>query len=186
MLLINCLLIFPVGGPEVQIVTNTFKGMRQLRMHMLAAQQYCVVCIDSRGSHNRGVKFESHLRKRMGTVELADQVEILKKLSEQLGYIDMDRVAIHGWSYGKRAFVLGVNFPHLLYLIYKFLGGYLSLMGLVHYPEVFKIAIAGAPVTNWEFYDTGYTERYMGLPDQNREGYVAGSVLNYVHKFPDE
>ncbi|XP_058824779.1 dipeptidyl peptidase 9 [Topomyia yanbarensis] len=152
------------GGPEVQTVSNTFKGMRQLRMHMLAAQGYCVVCVDSRGSRHRGVRFESHIRGRMGTVELSDQVEVLKMLAEQLGYIDMDRVAIHGWSYG----------------------GYLSLMGLVQYPEIFKLSIAGAPVTSWEYYDTGYTERYMDLPDNNRSGYTAGSVLSYIHKFPDE
>uniref|UniRef100_A0A1Q3F6C2 Putative dipeptidyl-peptidase n=1 Tax=Culex tarsalis TaxID=7177 RepID=A0A1Q3F6C2_CULTA len=152
------------GGPEVQTVSNTFKGMRQLRMHMLAAQGYCVVCVDSRGSRHRGVQFESHIRCRMGTVELADQVEVLRKLADQLGYIDMERVAIHGWSYG----------------------GYLSLMGLVQYPDIFKLSIAGAPVTSWEYYDTGYTERYMDLPDNNRSGYTAGSVLNYIHKFPDE
>uniref|UniRef100_A0A182FL67 Peptidase S9 prolyl oligopeptidase catalytic domain-containing protein n=1 Tax=Anopheles albimanus TaxID=7167 RepID=A0A182FL67_ANOAL len=152
------------GGPEVQTVNNTFKGMRQLRMHMLASQGYCVVCVDSRGSRHRGVEFESYIRCRMGTVELADQVEVLRILADQLGYIDMDRVAIHGWSYG----------------------GYLSLMGLVQYPDVFKLSIAGAPVTSWEYYDTGYTERYMDLPDNNRSGYVAGSVLNYIQKFPDE
>lgn len=152
------------GGPEVQTVSNTFKGMRQLRMHMLAAQGYCVVCVDSRGSRHRGVQFESHIRCRMGTVELADQVEVLRKLADQLGYIDMERVAIHGWSYG----------------------GYLSLMGLVQYPDIFKLSIAGAPVTSWEYYDTGYTERYMDLPDNNRSGYTAGSVLNYIHKFPEE
>lgn len=152
------------GGPEVQTVNNTFKGMRQLRIHMLAAQGYCVVCVDSRGSRHRGIKFESHLRCRMGQVELQDQVHALRILAEQLGYIDMNRVAIHGWSYG----------------------GYLSLMGLVQYPEIFKVAIAGAPVTNWEYYDTGYTERYMDLPQNNAEGYIAGSVLNYIHKFPEE
>lgn len=102
-------------------------------MHMLAAQGYCVVCIDGRGSRHRGVEFESHLWRRMGSVELSDQVDILTKLAKDLGYIDMDRVAIHGWSYG----------------------GYLSLMGLVQYPDIFKVAIAGAPVTNWELYDTG-------------------------------
>lgn len=107
--------------------------MRQLRMHMLAAQGYCVVCIDSRGSRHRGVEFESHLWRRMGSVELADQVEILTVLATDLGFIDMDRVAIHGWSYG----------------------GYLSLMGIIQYPTIFKLAIAGAPVTNWELYDTG-------------------------------
>ncbi|XP_064540228.1 dipeptidyl peptidase 9 isoform X2 [Drosophila montana] len=152
------------GGPEVQTVNNTFKGKHQLRMHMLAAQGYCVICIDSRGSRHRGIRFESHIRGRMGQVELTDQVDALRILSDQLGYIDMERVAIHGWSYG----------------------GYLSLMGLVQFPEIFKVAIAGAPVTNWEYYDTGYTERYMDLPKSNEAGYTAGSVLNYVHAFPDE
>lgn len=117
----------------MSFVLNWLQGMRQLRMHMLAAQGYCVVCIDSRGSRHRGVEFESHLWRRMGSVELADQVEILTVLSADLGFIDMDRVAIHGWSYG----------------------GYLSLMGLIQYPSIFKLAIAGAPVTNWELYDTG-------------------------------
>lgn len=152
------------GGPEVQTVNNTFKGMRQLRMHMLAAQGYCVVCIDARGSWHRGMVFESYLHRRMGQVELADQVEALRWLAAELGYLDMDRVAIHGWSYG----------------------GYLSLMGLVQHPDVFRVAIAGAPVTDWEYYDTGYTERYMDLPSQNKEGYVAGSVLTHVTRFPDE
>lgn len=172
------------GGPEVQTVSNSFKGMRQLRMHMLASQGYCVICIDSRGSRHRGVQFESHLRRRLGTVELADQVEVFRILAKQLGFIDLNRVAIHGWSYG----------------------GYLSLMALVQFPELFKVAIAGAPgkffeifchrtivikvhlflVTSWEFYDTGYTERYMDLPENNRQGYLAGSVLSYIHKFPDE
>lgn len=93
--------LYVYGGPEVQTVSNTFKGQRHLRMHMLAAQGYCVVCIDSRGSRHRGVKFESHLRRRMGQVELHDQVSVLKYLSNQLGYIDMDRIGIHGWSYGE-------------------------------------------------------------------------------------
>lgn len=92
--------------------------MRHLRMHMLASQGYCGVQIDNRGSHYRGLIFESHLRRRMGTVELSDQVEVLKLLSEKLGYIDLDRVALHGWSYG----------------------GYLSLMGLIQYPDVFKVS----------------------------------------------
>ncbi|CAL7939267.1 unnamed protein product [Xylocopa violacea] len=152
------------GGPEVQLVSNTFKGMRHLRMHMLAAQGYCVVLIDSRGSHHRGLIFESHLQHKMGTIELDDQVLVLKSLAETTGYIDLNRVAIHGWSYG----------------------GYLSLMGLIQYQEIFKLAIAGAPVTSWNFYDTGYTERYMDLPQNNPHGYMSGSILTYVDKFPDE
>ncbi|KAJ8927645.1 hypothetical protein NQ314_019869 [Rhamnusium bicolor] len=82
-------------------ISIKFQGMRQLRMHMLAARGYCVVAIDSRGSQHRGLQFESYIRRRMGTVELKDQVEVLKWLSESLGYIDLNRVAIHGWSYGK-------------------------------------------------------------------------------------
>uniref|UniRef100_A0A1B6C6F4 Peptidase S9 prolyl oligopeptidase catalytic domain-containing protein n=1 Tax=Clastoptera arizonana TaxID=38151 RepID=A0A1B6C6F4_9HEMI len=156
--------LYVYGGPEVQQVSNTFKGMRHLRMHMLAAQGYAVVAIDSRGSHHRGVVFESYLKGRMGTVELQDQIEVLQHLSERLGFLDMNRIAIHGWSYG----------------------GYLSLMGLAQYPDIFKVAIAGAPVTSWSLYDTGYTERYMDLPQNNLQGYKAGSILNYVNQFPDE
>merc|ERR1712071_418166 len=152
------------GGPEVQLVTNTFKCMRQLRLHMLAAQGYCVVTIDSRGSQSRGVKFESHIKGKLGRVELQDQVDVLQWLAETRNYIDMKRIAIHGWSYG----------------------GYLSLLGLVQYPHIFKIAIAGAPVTLWSLYDTGYTERYMGQPQSNSQGYKSASVLNYVDEFPDE
>lgn len=86
---------------------------------MLAAQGYCVVSIDSRGSHHRGLAFESHIQRKMGTVELDDQVEVLRWLAETTGYIDLSRVAIHGWSYG----------------------GYLSLMGLIQYPDVFKVLL---------------------------------------------
>lgn len=71
-------------------------------------------------------------------------------------------------------------------IIFAFIGGYLSLMGIIQYPNIFKLAIAGAPVTCWEYYDTGYTERYMDLPKNNKKGYRAGSVLNYIHAFPDE
>ncbi|GAB6019355.1 hypothetical protein CHUAL_000944 [Chamberlinius hualienensis] len=152
------------GGPEVQLVNNSFKGMRFLRMHMLASHGYVVVVVDSRGSRNRGIKFESYIKKRMGTVEIADQVEALQVLAERTGYIDMDRVAIHGWSYG----------------------GYLSLMGLVQRPDVFKLAIAGAPVTTWKLYDTAYTERYMDLPSRNTTGYTNSSVLAHINNFPNE
>ena len=99
----------------------------------------------------------------MGLVEIADQVEVLQKAAT-LYPLDMSRVAIHGWSYG----------------------GYLALMGLIQQPEVFKVAVAGAPVTTWECYDTGYTERYMDLPELNSDGYRNSSVLQYINSFPDE
>ncbi|XP_022256745.1 dipeptidyl peptidase 9-like [Limulus polyphemus] len=152
------------GGPEVQLVTNTFKGMRHLRQHVLAAEGYVVVAVDCRGSRHRGVAFESHIKGKMGTVEVADQVEVLQWLAENTGYIDINRVAVHGWSYG----------------------GYLSLMALAQRPDIFKIAIAGAPVTSWRLYDTGYTERYMDTPENNLKGYSEGSVMSYVDQFPNE
>ncbi|XP_063868787.1 dipeptidyl peptidase 8-like isoform X3 [Scylla paramamosain] len=152
------------GGPQVQLVTNTFKGFRHMRTHMLAANGFCVVSIDSRGSDNRGVSFQAHLMNRMGTVEIDDQVEVLELLAGQCEYLDLTRLAVTGWSYG----------------------GYLSLMALAHRPDLFRLAIAGAPVVSWGLYDTGYTERYMDLPSVNRDGYRAGSVLSYVNNLPDE
>ena len=97
-------------------------------------------------------------------VELDDQLEVLKNLNERLQIFDMDRLGIMGWSYG----------------------GYLTLMGIANYGSVFKVAVSGAPVVNWLLYDTGYTERYMGLVDTNSDAYTNSSVLKYVDKFPDE
>jgi len=152
------------GGPELQMVGNSFKGLRELRSHLLASHGYVVVCIDNRGSLHRGVAWEAHIRGKLGQVELTDQVEVLHWLSDITGYLDLDRVAIHGWSYG----------------------GYLSLMALVQYPKQFKVAIAGAPVTSWEYYDTGYTERYMQTPSTNPSAYKLGSLLNLVDMLPEE
>ena len=102
--------------------------------------------------------------KKKGQVEISDQVKGLETAAQVFGCIDLKRVAIYGWSYG----------------------GYLSLMGLAQRPDIFKLAISGAPVTTWSLYDTAYTERYMGLPDENKEGYAKGSVLNLAKSFPDE
>ena len=91
-------------------------------------------------------------------------MEVLHWLSSVTGYLDLSRVAIHGWSYG----------------------GYLSLMGLVQYPSEFKLAVAGAPITSWQLYDTGYTERYLDRPSSKPNGYKLGSILNFVGQLPDE
>ncbi|KAI8775271.1 dipeptidyl peptidase 8 [Biomphalaria glabrata] len=155
--------LFVYGGPQVQMVSNSFKGQRFLRLHTLAAEGYVVVVIDGRGSSNRGLHFEGVLKNSLGTVEITDQVEGLLWLASQNDFIDMSRVAIHGWSYG----------------------GYLSLMGLAQRGDIFKVAIAGAPVVSWELYDTGYTERYIGLPQSNPDVYKAGNVLTYIDMLPD-
>ncbi|CAH2261300.1 jg21969 [Pararge aegeria aegeria] len=92
------------GGPEVQTVTNSYKGIRQLRMHMLAARGFNVVSVDSRGSKHRGRAWEAAIKGKMGQVELDDQVEVLQWLAKETGCIDMERVAIHGWSYGENTY----------------------------------------------------------------------------------
>ncbi|KAK9409004.1 dipeptidyl peptidase 9 [Crotalus adamanteus] len=156
--------LFVYGGPQVQLVNNSFKGIKYLRLNTLASLGYAVVVIDGRGSCQRGLKFEGALKNQMGQVEIEDQVEGLHYVAEKYGFIDLSRVAIHGWSYG----------------------GFLSLVGLIYKPHVFKVAIAGAPVTVWMAYDTGYTERYMDVPENNQQGYEAGSVALHVEKLPNE
>ncbi|XP_048668330.1 dipeptidyl peptidase 9 isoform X3 [Marmota marmota marmota] len=156
--------LFVYGGPQVQLVNNSFKGIKYLRLNTLASLGYAVVVIDGRGSCQRGLRFEGALKNQMGQVEIEDQVEGLQFVAQKYGFIDLSRVAIHGWSYG----------------------GFLSLMGLIHKPQVFKVAIAGAPVTVWMAYDTGYTERYMDVPENNQHGYDAGSVALHVEKLPNE
>ncbi|XP_045457080.1 dipeptidyl peptidase 9 [Melitaea cinxia] len=151
------------GGPEVQTVTNSYRGIRQLRMHMLAARGFNVVAVDSRGSKHRGRAWEAAIRGKLGQVELDDQVEVLQWLAKETGCIDMERVAIHGWSYG----------------------GYLALLGLATRPTVFKVCVAGAPVTCWRLYDSAYTERYMGAPARAPHAYSRASVLAHAPFFPD-
>ncbi|KAG1561199.1 hypothetical protein G6F49_002035 [Rhizopus delemar] len=164
------------GGPKSQMVMNDFKLPRLIRYLMSVYFGFAVVIIDSRGSCDRGLQFESYIQQRLGTVELKDQIEGLKYLhhtkfgasktndGEEVSVIDLTRLAITGWSYG----------------------GYLSLMALGQHPDIFKIAIAGAPVTRWELYDAAYTERYMGLPSENQQAYTKSSVLQYVQNFPDK
>ncbi|CAM5145854.1 unnamed protein product [Eretmochelys imbricata] len=156
--------LFIYGGPQVQLVNNRFKGIKYFRLNTLASLGYVVVVIDNRGSCHRGLKFEGAFKYKMGQIEIDDQVEGLQYLASQYDFIDLDRVGIHGWSYG----------------------GYLSLMALMQRSDLFRVAVAGAPVTLWVFYDTGYTERYMGHPDHNEQGYYLGSVAVQAEKFPSE
>ncbi|KAK1896950.1 Dipeptidyl peptidase 9 [Dissostichus eleginoides] len=156
--------VFVYGGPQVQLVNNSYKGVKYLRLSTLASLGYAVLVIDGRGSCQRGLKFEGAVKDKMGQVEIEDQVEGLHYVAEKYAFVDLSRVAIHGWSYG----------------------GFLSLMGLIHKPDIFKVAIAGAPVTLWMAYDTGYTERYLDTPEKNPKGYEACSVALHVDKLPNE
>uniref|UniRef100_A0A915I2Q4 Dipeptidyl peptidase 8 n=1 Tax=Romanomermis culicivorax TaxID=13658 RepID=A0A915I2Q4_ROMCU len=155
-------ILYVYGGPEVQLVRNVYTG--SMNLTKLTSLGFAVVFIDGRGSSNRGMPFEQDMWGNMGSVELEDQIEGLKHISSHSKCLDLNRLAIMGWSYG----------------------GYLALMGLAKHGEYFRAAVAGAPVANWELYDTGYTERYMGMPDANVDGYYKSSVLTHVKNFPDE
>ena len=126
---------------------------------VLAERGFVVWQMDNRGSTGRGHAFETPIYHRMGKTELADQLEGIHYLTAQ-GFVDPARVGIYGWSYG----------------------GYMTLYSLLNAPDVFRAGIAGAPVTNWRNYDTIYTERYMGLPSENAEGYRASSAVTYADK----
>ena len=151
------LVVSVYGGPHAQTVTNSWGAAVDMRAQYLAQQGYVVVRVDNRGSANRGLAFEAHLNRRMGTVEVEDQLAAVRFLAS-MPYVDGDRVGIYGWSYG----------------------GYMSCMCLMQAPEVFKVGVAGAPVTHWDGYDTGYTERYMGTPQSNEAGYEQGAVMAHV------
>ncbi|HTE17293.1 MAG TPA: DPP IV N-terminal domain-containing protein, partial [Armatimonadota bacterium] len=141
------------GGPHAQMVRKTWAGDDQLEQ-LLAQAGILVWRLDNRGSWGRGHAFETPVDWQLGTLELADQLEGVECL-KRLPYVDGDRIGITGWSYG----------------------GYLTLYALTKAPGVWRCGVAGAPVTDWKLYDSIYTERYMGTPEENPEGYTAGSVL---------
>lgn len=157
-------LVYVYGGPHVQLVTNSRALTRSARHQLLRHLGFAVVIMDGSGSLRRGLAFEGTLRERMGQIEIQDQVLGVEHLASRVGFVDLDRVGITGWSYG----------------------GYLTLMAMAQRADFFKMGIVGAPVSDWRGYDTAYTERYMNTPDANPDGYVKGCVMHYTSGFPDQ
>jgi dipeptidyl-peptidase-4 len=120
-----------------------------------ADQGFAVVVADGRGTPGRGSAWERAVHEDLATAVLEDQVEALHAAAEEHGVLDLDRVAIRGWSFG----------------------GYLAALAVLRRPDVFRAAIAGAPVTEWRLYDTHYTERYLGDPGERPDVYDASSLL---------
>jgi len=150
-------LVYVYGGPHAQMITNSWLNGANLWMHWMAEQGYIVFTLDNRGSAERGFAFESQIHRQLGTVEMEDQltgVEFLKSLP----YIDGNRLAVHGWSFG----------------------GFMTTSLMLRQPDVFKVGVAGGPVTDWKFYEVMYGERYMDRPEQNPNGYAGNSLLNYA------
>ncbi|EQC25621.1 hypothetical protein SDRG_16517 [Saprolegnia diclina VS20] len=145
------------GGPHVMRVQNAWTVTVDMRAQMFRQMGYAVLKVDNRGTFRRGVAFEGAIKHAMGTIEISDQEDGVHKCIAD-GITLPGRVGMVGWSYG----------------------GYMSAISLVKAPETFKLAIAGAPVTSWDGYDTCYTERYMSTPQLNPNGYARGNVMNYV------
>ena len=145
------------GGPHAQLVTDAWARTVALRAQHLRGLGYLVVAVDNRGSWGRGLAFEGAVKHDLGSLEVQDQVDALRALAAQ-GLVDLDRIGVYGWSYG----------------------GYMSALCLAKEPDVFRAAVAGAPVTSWDGYDTCYTERYMGTPEANPGGYERSSVMTHA------
>ncbi len=146
------------GGPHHQQVTASMRSY--LLDQWLADQGFIVVLADGRGTPGRGRDWERAIAGRFGSVPLDDQVTALRLLGAEHPEMDLERVGITGWSFG----------------------GYMSALAVLRRPDVFKAAVAGAPVTDWMDYDTCYTERYLGVPDAGRwpDAYKEGSLLTYA------
>lgn len=150
--------VYVYGGPHAQLVTDSWMGGASLWMHYLAAEKdYLVFTVDNRGSAHRGFAFESSIHRNQGEVAMEDQMTGVNYL-KSLPYVDADRLAIHGWSYG----------------------GFMTISMLLHHPDVFTTGVAGGPVTDWKYYEVMYGERYMDMPQENPEGYEKTKVHNYI------
>ncbi len=156
-------LVYVYGGPHAQMITNSWYDGSSLWMNWLAEQGYLVFTVDNRGSAERGFAFESQIHRQLGKVEMEDQLSGVDYL-KSLGYVDGNRIAVHGWSFG----------------------GFMTTSLLLHHPGVFTTGVAGGPVTDWKFYEIMYGERYMDRPEQNKEGYEQTSLLNHAKNLKDE
>jgi dipeptidyl-peptidase-4 len=143
------------GGPGVQRVLNNWHGSSFTQI--LTRAGYVVFTLDNRGSAFRGTAFQAPIHRKMGDVEVTDQVQGAQWLGAQ-SFVDPKRVGVWGWSYG----------------------GYMTLNLMFKAPDVFRAGVSGAPVTDFALYDTHYTERYLDRPQDNAAGYAATSVLPYA------
>lgn len=150
-------IVYVYGGPHAQMITNSWLGNASLWMYHAANKGYLVFTLDNRGSANRGFEFENVIHRQLSKNEMEDQlvgVDYLKSLA----YADTDKMAVHGWSYG----------------------GFMTTSLMLKHPDVFKVGVAGGPVTDWNYYEIMYGERYMDMPKENPEGYKETQLKNYV------
>ncbi|MDD3740609.1 MAG: DPP IV N-terminal domain-containing protein [Bacteroidales bacterium] len=152
-------IVYVYGGPHAQLVTNDWLGGASGWDYYMAQQGYIMFTLDNRGSSNRGFDFENIIHRNLGVIECQDQLTGVEYL-KSLGYVDMDRIGVHGWSYG----------------------GFMTTTLMTDHADIFKVGVAGGPVINWEFYEIMYGERYMDMPQENPDGYKNSNLLNKTEK----
>ncbi|MFN3917944.1 MAG: S9 family peptidase [Flavobacteriales bacterium] len=151
--------MYVYGGPGINTVNDSWGGPNYMWYQLLAQKGYMVVSVDARGTGYRGEEYKHCTYKQLGKYETEDQIAAAKHLGT-LPYVDKSRIGIMGWSYG----------------------GYMSSLCITKGADVFKTAIAVAPVTNWRYYDNIYTERFMRTPQENGKNYDENSPINHVSK----
>ena len=150
-------ILYVYGGPHSQMVRNSFQAqLRRWEMYM-AQRGYVVFVMDNRGTLNQGAEYEKAIHRYCGRAEMEDQMEGIKWLLSHK-WADRERVGVHGWSYG----------------------GFMTISLMTHYPEVFKVGVAGGPVIDWKWYEIMYGERYMENEKSNPEGFAATSLVAQV------
>ena len=148
-------ILYVYGGPHSQLVQDKWLGNIRMWEMLMAQKGYLVYVQDNRGTQNRGSAFEKAINRQCGQAEMQDQMVGIRRLME-LPYVDSGRIGVHGWSYG----------------------GFMTISLMTHYPEVFKVGVAGGPVIDWKWYEIMYGERYMDNPKTNPEGFAATSLIN--------
>ncbi len=150
-------IVYVYGGPHLQLINNGHLNRADLWMNYMAQQGFVVFSLDNRGSANRGFEFESAVHRRLGTLEMEDQLAGVNFLKQQ-HFVDSTRMAVFGWSFG----------------------GFMATRLMLKAPGTFKVGIAGGPVIDWKMYEIMYTERYMDTPQENPTGFENSNLLNYV------
>lgn len=147
--------VYVYGGPHAHNVDASWHWASRSWETYMAQKGYIVFILDNRGSENRGLDFEQATFHQLGQIEMQDQMKGVEYL-RTLPYIDMNRLGVHGWSFG----------------------GFMTISLITNYPDVFKVGVAGGPVIDWKWYEVMYGERYMGTPQNNSEGYAKTSLIN--------
>ena len=148
-------IVYVYGGPHAQMISDSWLGGARLWQFAMSGKGYVMFTVDNRGSSNRGLDFENAIFRNLGALETADQMKGVEYL-KSLDFVDTSRIGVHGWSYG----------------------GFMTISLMERYPDVFKVGVAGGPVTDWKYYEVMYGERYMDTPEDNPEGYKNASLID--------